>query len=159
MSVFEIASYMAGAIVLCAIPVAVAMVPACLLVMTQRFAGRVAMCGAAAIVCVATTYLYLNWLYDAPDRESYLNFFAWAALGFASMAAAIVAGLGQPEIWRQTVVAASAALFVPVTLLLLALVVFGRGPERLMAVGGAALAAYLVFRHWQTRRKAVVNRG
>ena len=159
MSGFDVATYMVGAIALCAIPLAIAMVPAFLLVITQRFAGRVAMCVAAFIVCIAFTYFYLNWLYDAPDRESYLNFFAWAALAFGSMSVAIAAGMGQPAIWRQTMAAASAALFVPVTLLLSGLAVFGSGPERLLAAGGAALAAYLVFRHWQARRKAVVNRG
>ena len=159
MSGFEVATYMAGAIALCAIPIAIAMVPAFLLVITQRFAGRLAMCVAAVIVCVASTYFYLNWLYDAPDRESYLSFFAWAALAFGSMVAAIIAGIGRQAIWRQTMAAASAALFVPVTLVLLGLAVFGKGPERLMAAGGVALAAYLVFRHWHTRARPVVNRG
>ena len=159
MSGFEVATYMAGAIALCAIPIVIAMVPAFLLVITQRVAGRVAMCVAAVIVCAASTYVYLNWLYDEPDRESYLSFFGWAALAFGSMAGTIIAGIGRQAMWRQTMAAASAALFVPATLVLLALVVFGRGPERLMAGGGVVLAAYLVLRHWQTRARPVVNRG
>jgi hypothetical protein len=158
MSGLDVAMYMVMALVVAAIPIAVAMIPAFLLVLTERHAGRVWMYVAAVTLCVVLTYLYLNWLAGgAPDREAYVNFFAWAAVGFGSMTASIVAGIGRPGVLRQTMAAGSAALFVPVTLLLLVVLVFGDTHERLMAAGGVALAVWLVLRHWQRSRRPVLH--
>ena len=132
-----------------AVVVALAMIPAGLLVAAHRLAGSGGLY-AASILMAAITISY--WL-GVFERQTLTMAILFCTPPFAAAAGTIKADVGGGSAIRQTMAAGSAIVLAAAIPALVALMIEGPRSASLMGAAGVALALYLIWRRWMLERR------
>ena len=127
--------------------IALAWIPARLLVAAHRFGGSTGLYGVAILFAIVIGQYWLDLL------EGHALTILFCVAPFAAAAATIKAGVGGTNTIRQSTAAGSAMVLTLVIPALLILMMKGPTSASLMAAVGVMLAVYLIWRRWMLEKR------
>lgn len=152
MSGSDVIAYLLWVMAGAAVIVALAMIPALLLVTAYRFGGSRTLWGLAVLFSVGLSASLLPTILDEAGWSVALFWAFSTVVAPLATAAAIVVGIGGASAWRQTLGAGSTALLVACLPFAIAAVLIAQWAEKLMAAAALGLMSYLALRHYQSFR-------